>query len=635
MPTAPYGTWPSPISAETATRSGIRFVDTIQVDGDEVYWVESRPHEGGRSAIVRREAGGATTDVGTPEFDARTRVHEYGGGAYAVAGGIVYAADFEDQRWYRIEGDTATPITPQPEEPAASRYADVAIGDGWGIAVAERHGLDGEPVNQLVRIDLSGGSAPVVVATGHDFYAAPRLSPDRTRLAWLTWDHPNMPWDGTDLWVADVSGVGELTDQRRIAGGPGESVLQPEWSPDGKLHFASDRTGWWNLYRLDGEGGVPIHPVAAEHSQAMWNLGLRRYAFLGDGRLVAVEESTTGDRILVLAGGVREVPTPFDSFGGAMAVLGTSVFLVASAFDRPTAVVGVDVDTGAHEILRAPDGPAIRAGLISVPEAITFETPDGPAHALYYPPADDEYQGPGDHLPPMIVNVHGGPTSRLTMDLDPERLFWTSRGFGIVDVDYGGSTGHGRAYRQRLKGQWGVVDVRDCALAAAEVARRGLADPGRMVIRGGSAGGFTVLMALAVHDEFAAGSARYAVTNLESLAADTHKFESRYLDSLIGPYPERRDLYLDRSPVTHAAEITAPVLLLQGLDDRVVPPSQPEAMRDLLRANGVPVGYIEFPGEGHGFRSAGARIRSLEAELAFFGQVLGFDPADDLEPVEL
>jgi dipeptidyl aminopeptidase/acylaminoacyl peptidase len=235
----------------------------------------------------------------------------------------------------------------------------------------------------------------------------------------------------------------------------------------------------------------------------------------------------------------------------------------------------------------------------------------------------------------MIVNVHGGPTSRLSMGLDPERLFWTSRGFGIVDVDYGGSTGHGRAYRQRLKGQWGVVDVRDCALAAAEVARRGLADPGRMVIRGGSAGGFTVLMALAVHDEFAAGSARYAVTNLESLAADTHKFESRYLDSLIGPYPERRDLYLDRSPVTHAAEITAPVLLLQGLDDRVVPPSQPEAMRDLLRANGVAVGYIEFPGEGHGFRSAGARIRSLEAELAFFGQVLGFDPADDLEPVEL
>lgn len=626
MATLPYGSWPSPISAAAATRSGIRFTDAIRVDGADLYWLESQPHEGGRSALVRRDGAGRIADFGPADFDARTRVHEYGGAAYIPVGGAVYAARFDDQRWYRLEGNRADAITP-PEEPGP-RFADLTVGAGWAIAVQERHAPGGEPENSLARIDLGGGAAPAVVVSGHDFFAAPRLSPDQRRIAWLTWDHPNMPWDGTDLWVADIDATGlEVGTPTHIAGGPAESILQPEWGPDGALYFASDRTGWWNLYKFDS-AVTPVLIDEAEYSQEMWNLGLRRFAFLGDGRLVVAKETVDGDRLVVVEPQPRELDLPFQSLGTSIATRGSSVFAVAAAFDRPTSVVRIDVDTGEVEVIRSPDGQPIDPGFTSIPEQIVFDTPDGPAHALCYPPQHPSHTGPANGAPPAIVNIHGGPTSRLSMGLDPERLFWTSRGFAIIDVDYGGSTGHGRAYRERLRGQWGVVDVRDCALAAAECAQRGLADASRLVIRGGSAGGFTVLAALAHRSEFAGGAARYAVTDLETLAADTHKFESRYLDTLVGPYPATRDRYIERSPITHCDIITAPVLLLQGSEDKVVPPSQAHAMRDRLLANGVQVEYIEFPGEAHGFRGAPARIRALEAELAFFGQVLGFDPHD-------
>jgi dipeptidyl aminopeptidase/acylaminoacyl peptidase len=370
---------------------------------------------------------------------------------------------------------------------------------------------------------------------------------------------------------------------------------------------------------------TPVLADAAEYSQELWNLGLRRYAFLDDGRLVVAKETTDGDRLVVLEAAPREIEVPFASLGTSIATRGSSVFAVAAAFDRATSVVRIDVDTGEVEVMRSPGGPGLDLGWLSIPEPIVFDTPDGPTHALCYPPMHPTHVGLPGSAPPAIVNIHGGPTARLSMGLDPERLFWTSRGFAIIDVDYGGSTGHGRAYRQRLSGEWGIVDVRDCALAAAECAHRGLADASRLVIRGGSAGGFTVLAALAHRNEFAAGAARYAVTDLETLTTDTHKFESRYLDSLVGPYPEFRDRYIERSPINHCETITAPVLLLQGSEDKVVPPSQAHAMRDRLIANGVRVEYIEFPGEGHGFRGAAARIRALEAELAFFGTVLGLD----------
>jgi dipeptidyl aminopeptidase/acylaminoacyl peptidase len=443
-----------------------------------------------------------------------------------------------------------------------------------------------------------------------------------------------MPWDGTELWVADVNQLGEISDARHVTGGPGESIVQPEWSPDNLLHFASDVSGWWNLYRLAPEGTHAVHEAEAEFAHEGWNFCLRRYVILDDGRIVAAEEGTSGDRLLVLGDDVREIPIPFAAVGAALAAEGSTVYMVGSAFDRPSQLVAIDIDSEEVDVIRSPAESPFGSAFVSIPQQVTFDTPDGPAYALFYPPTNPDQVGRDGELPPVIATIHGGPTARIGMSMSPERLFWTSRGFGVLDVDYGGSTGHGRAYRERLREQWGVVDVRDCALAAKHLADARLADPHRLVIAGGSAGGYTVLMALARHDVFAAGIARYPVTDLESLATDTHKFESRYLDSLIGAYPAHRDRYVDRSPTSHVASITAPVLLLQGLDDRVVPPSQPRAMRDALSARGVPVGYIEFEGEGHGFRSDVARVAAMEAELNFLGRVLGFEPADELADVE-
>jgi len=616
----------------------MRFLDTIAVDGSDIYWVEGRPQEGGRSVVVRRSEAGAIDDVGPDDFNARTRVHEYGGGAFAVSDGTVFATRFTDQRLYRIDPEgVAQPITPEPPAAAGTRFADLAVAGSWAIAVRETHGGTGsEPMNDLVRLDLSGATPPVVVAEGADFYAAPRLSPDRKHLAWLTWNHPDMPWDATTLWLADIDAAGSVGSPRRIAGGDEESVLQPEWSPEGVLHFATDRSGWWNVHRWDGTGVRPVYLTPAECAVPHWVFGSRRFRFLDDGRLVAITISPEGERIVVLEDGIeREVPTPFASFHDRIATKGTAVLVTGAGPDRPTAMVAIDVDSGAIDVLRQPDGPPIDPGYHSIAERIVVPTPDGPAYAWFYPPTNPDVVGPPGEAPPIIVDIHGGPSSSTVARLDPEILFWTSRGIGILDVDYGGSTMAGRDYRRRLDGQWGVVDVRDCALAAAHLAASGRADPLRLLIHGGSAGGFTTLLALALHDDFAAGASYYGVTDLEALANDTHKFESRYLDRLVGPYPARRDLYIERSPITHVTGIRVPVLLLQGLDDEVVPPSQARMMRDALIANGVPVGYLEFAGEGHGFRSAEARVRALEAELAFYGEVLGFQPADPVPAVEI
>ena len=622
-----FGAWPSPISAEITTQAGVRFPDTVAVDGGDVFWVEGRPRERGRSVVVRRSAAGAVDDVGPDSFDARTRVHEYGGGAYAVHRGAVFASHFPDQRIYRIDAEgEPIAITPEPPAPAADRYADLVVGGDWGIAVRETH-RDGEVVNELVRIDLSGSAAPVAIASGHDFYAAPRLSPDGTRLAWITWDHPDMPWDRTALWVAPVDPSGRGGAAQRIAAGD-DSILQPEWSPDGVLHFASDRSGWWNLYRVIGPTIEPVHPMTVECAVPHWVFGSRRYAFLEDGRIAVLAVTPFGDGLRVIAGGeVAEIPTPFLAFGHCIAAAGNRVVVVGTAPDRPTTIATIDVDSAEVTPLRSADGPALPAGFHAIPERLEFATPDGPAFAWFYPPTNPECRGPDGAAPPVLVTIHGGPSSHSVPRLDPEIIFWTSRGIGVLDVDHGGSTMAGRGFRQRLDGNWGVVDVRDCALAARHAAATGRADPGALLIRGGSAGGFTTLLALALYDDFAAGAAYYGVADLETLAADTHKFESRYLDRLIGPYPERRDLYVERSPITHVGKIRVPVLLLQGLEDRVVPPEQSRAMRDALVANGVPVTLLEFPGEGHGFRAAATRIAALEAELAFYGGVLGFTPA--------
>jgi dipeptidyl aminopeptidase/acylaminoacyl peptidase len=618
------------------TRAALRFSDSLEADGGDLYWTESRPAEGGRTVVVRRSPAGEVADVTPPGFDARTRVHEYGGGAYAVRHGEVYFANFADQRLYRHRpGEHPRPITPEPPLPAALRYADFTFGDGFLICVGERHGT-GEACNELIRVPLDGSAAPKVIATGHDFYSSPRLSPDGRHLAWLAWDHPHMPWNGTTLWLAPLSPDGAPGEARAVAGGPGESIFQPEWSPTGVLHFASDRSGWWNLYRLEDDEARPVAAVAGDAGGPQWVFRLRRYAFLADGSIVVVYSSPGGASLLVHEpGGVtRSLPAPGAWLTGPVAAA-CGLCLVAGSPTALPAVVRADAATGRTEVIRAPESQGLDPAYVSSPERVVFPTPDGPAYAYYYPPANPRFQAPSGELPPLLVTIHGGPTAAARPVLDPEVQYWTSRGFALADVDYGGSTGYGRAYWERLAGTWGLVDVRDCALAAAHLAAAGRADPARLAIRGGSAGGYTTLAALAFRHEFAAGASHFGVADLELLARDTHKFESRYLDWLVGPYPEAQETYRERSPIHHLEGIDRPVILFQGLEDRVVPPEQAEVMAAGLRERGVPVAHLTFPGEGHGFRKAENIARTLEAELSFYGQVFGFEPAGRIEPVAI
>jgi dipeptidyl aminopeptidase/acylaminoacyl peptidase len=543
---------------------------------------------------------------------------------------VVFASRFEDQRLWRIDGDPV-PITPEPEIPAGLRYADGTLGEAWGIWVRERHHDGGEPANELVRIPLDGSSEPQVVAAGHDFYAAPRLSPDGTRLAFLTWDHPDMPWNGTTLRVAPVAADGSVGDARAVAGGRGESVFGPVWSPGGELHFSSDRSGWWNPYRLDEEGrAVPVLEIDGDAGVPAWLMGRGRMAFLDDGTLAVVTASPEGTRITLVApdGAARPLAAPAPAIDSFIAAAGRHLYLVAGAPDRHPSLVRVDAVSGDAEILATAGGPDLDPAYLSIPERFAFDTPDGPAYAYHYPPKNPGADAPAGERPPLIVVSHGGPTSATSPSLSPAIQFWTSRGFAVVDVDYGGSTGYGRRYWERLEGTWGEVDVRDCALAARHLVDRGLADGERLAIRGGSAGGFTTLAALAFRDEFAAGASHFGVADLELLARHTHKFESRYLDWLVGPLPEAADLYHARSPIHHAGGITSPVILFQGLDDRIVPPEQARLMAAELEAGGVPVRLVEIEGEGHGFRKAENQIMVLEAELTFYGEVFGFEPAD-------
>jgi dipeptidyl aminopeptidase/acylaminoacyl peptidase len=616
------------------TRTSLRFSDSLETDGGHLYWAESRPAEGGRTVVVRRSPAGEVSDVTPTGFDARTRVHEYGGGAYAVRDGEVFFANFADQRLYRhVPGEDPRPITPEPALPAALRYADFTFGDRFLICVGERHGLD-EVWNELIRVPLDGSAAPEVIAAGHDFFSSPRLSPDGRRLAWLTWDHPDMPWNGTTLWLAPLSPDGMPGEARAVAGGRGESIFQPEWSPAGVLHFASDRTGWWNLYRLEDGEARPVAAVAGDAGGPQWVFRLRRYAFPGDGSIAAAYASPSGTSLLIhdANGATRALPVPGTWLAGPVAS-GEGLYLIAGSPTAFPVVMRVDLETGAGEVTRSPEGPGLDPALVSSPERVVFPTPDGPAYAYYYPPLNPGFEAPPGELPPLLVTIHGGPTAAARPVLDPEVQFWTSRGFALADVDYGGSTGYGRAYWERLHGTWGIVDVRDCALAAAHLAATGRADPARLAIRGGSAGGYTTLAALAFRDEFAAGASHFGVADLELLARDTHKFESRYLDWLVGPWPEAAATYRERSPIHHLDRIDSPVILFQGLEDRVIPPQQAEIMAAALRARGVPVAHLTFPGEGHGFRKAENIARTLDAELSFYGQVFGFEPAGKIEPV--
>ncbi len=639
---APYGSWRSPISADLLVGQTVGLSE-IALDGDDVYWLEARPYEAGRSVIVRRMPDGQVSDVTPPGFNARTRVHEYGGGAYAVHGGIVYFSNFGDQRLYRqVVGGVPEPLT--PESPAqALRYADGVVDTHRGrlICVREDHTHADEPVNTIVAVDLGGASlrdGGKVLVAGNDFYAAPRLSADGTKLAWLTWNHPNMPWDGTELWVATLLPDGMPAERQRVAGGPRESIFQPEWSPDGDLSFISDRSGWWNLYRWRGGRVERLTQREAEFGAPQWVFGLSTYAFESAGRLICRYVERGEARLASLetaTARLEPLAAPFTSIGSVRAAAGR-VFFIGGSPQQAPAVVRLDLATGAIEVLRRSSTVEIDPGYLSIPETIEFPTEGGhTAFAFYYRPKNRDVIGPPGEQPPLLVHSHGGPTSASTSTLNLQTQFWTSRGFAVVDVNYGGSTGYGRAYRERLRGQWGIVDLDDCVNAARYLVARGEVDPRRLAIAGGSAGGYTTLCALTFRDLFSAGASYYGVSDLEALAKDTHKFESRYLDGLIGPYPERRDLYVARSPIHFVERLSCPVIFFQGLDDPIVPPDQAERMVRALRAKGLPVAYLAFEGERHGFRKAEHIKRAIEAELSFYGRVFGFQPAGPIEPVPI
>jgi len=616
---APYGSWASPISIETAADAGDAFFGYTIVDLDDtgVLWLESRAAEGGRSALVC-----AGVEVAPAGFDARTRVHEYGGGAVWTGAGTTFASSFADGRVYRIDGGEARPLTPEPPALNALRYADGFVSGDTVICVRESHGDDGV-VNELVSVPVGGGE-PTTVETGRDFYATPRVAPDG-KLAYLAWDHPLLPFIGCDLCV----------DGKRVAGGPDESVFQPEWGPDGALYWVSDAgDGWWNLYR-DGER---LTALEAELGYPLWFFGLRTYGFLANGRIACtiVERGIHSFGVLDPATGeLARLDLPFTASSPQVTTHGTTFAVIAGTPNELAGIHVVDADTGAYETVARPAMPELDPGSISIGRAIDFESNGRTVHAFFYPPANAEYEAPDGEQPPLRVLVHGGPTSQAKLAFAVATQFFTTRGWAVVDVNYGGSTGFGRPYRELLHKEWGVVDLEDAVATARHLADSGEVDAARMSIAGGSAGGYTTLLAIARSDVFSAGVSFFGVADLVTFAGMTHKFESRYLDWLLGPLPEALDVYVERSPVTHADAIEAPAIVAQGLEDRVVPPAQAEQIVEALERNGVPYVYLPLEGEGHGFRRRDSRIRLLSETLSFLGQVFGFEPADRIERVKV
>lgn len=600
-----------------------------------MYWLEGLAAEGGRVAAMRGVPGQAAECLTPAPFNVRSRVHEYGGGAWIVHGGVLYFSNFADNLVYcRSEDGKICALTHEPLQ----RHADFELDTRRRrlVAVREDHRAAGqEPQNLLVSLPLEGGAGSSL-ASGFDFYAAPRLSPDGRQLAWLCWNHPQMPFFGTELWLAEVDADGTLAQPRRIAGGTGESLCQPQWSPDGCLHVVSDRTGYWNLYRVETAALLPVLPMRAEFGRPQWVFAQSMYGFNGPHQVVAtcIENGLSKlGRIELASGDWQPIVTEFTDVDELRVGAGF-VLAVAGSPARPHEVVRISLDGSAPEVIASSVTDLPDSRYLEPPQSLEIPSFEGRVtHAFYYPPASADHTGPADERPPLIVTSHGGPTSMSGSSLRPSLRYWTSRGFAVVDVNYGGSTGFGRSYMDALKGRWGIVDVQDCVAAARHLCELGLVDANRMAIRGASASGFTTLCALAFHDVFKAGASYFGVSDLAGLDADTHKFESRYTAYLVAPPPERDRLYRDRSPLVHAGRLSCPVIFFQGLDDKVVVPAQSEAMVSALRARGIPATYLAFEGEGHGFRKLETIRRTLEAELSFYGQVFGFVPADDLEPI--
>jgi dipeptidyl aminopeptidase/acylaminoacyl peptidase len=616
MPTiAPYGSWRSPVTAAVAASGAVRLngLALDPADQGDVYWLEGRATEGGRNVIVRRR-GQRVEDVTPPSYNVRSRVHEYGGGAFTVADGVVYFVQDSDQRvWRQDPGQEPFPISPE----GAFRHADLVVDRRRGrlMCVREAHRDRGEPENTIVSFPLAGGPIQVL-ARGADFYSDPRLDPSGDRLTYLSWDHPRMPWQGTELWLTTLDEAGAPAKAQRIAGSASESVLSPRFSPDGQLVFVTDRRGWWNLHDQRG----PLCTIEAEMGAAPWVFGLGTYGWIAPEVIACTYQKDGFWRLGLLKGGVlTPVRSPLTEISHFHTVSGRAVFLGASP-SEPPAIWELLAD-GTVAPVHRPNAITMAPSRVSAPQAVSYPSGGAVAHALFYPPHNPDFQGAPGERPPLIVISHGGPTAAASSSLSLMFQFWTSRGFALLDVNYRGSTGYGRAYRDSLEGAWGIADVEDCASGARYLVERGLADPARLAIRGGSAGGYTTLAALAFTDVFRAGASYYGVSDLTALARDTHKFESRYLDSLVGPYPARADLYRERSPINHIDRLSCPVIFFQGLEDKVVPPNQAERMVTALTAKGISAPYLAFPGEQHGFRRAETVIRSLESELTFYRKV--------------
>jgi dipeptidyl aminopeptidase/acylaminoacyl peptidase len=635
---APFGSWKSPITADLITSSTIG-LGQIFLDGSDIYWSESRPSEKGRNVIVRQNIDGIV-DITPKPFNSRTRVHEYGGGSYFVVDGTVYFSNFADQRLYsQTAGNEPQPITSE----AALRYGD-GIFDRQRqriICVCEDHTVansqaDSQPTNTLISLSLDGNRE--ILVSGNDFYTSPHLSPDSSRLAWLTWNHPNMPWDGTELWVGDIQEDGSIGNKVKIAGAVDESIFQPEWSPDGILYFISDRTGWWNIYRWNNDSVEAVTNQKTEFGKPQWSLGMSTYGFESPEQIICSYCSEVFWHLAsidIATGQIQKIDVPYTEINSLKVAPGKVIFNGASPSKR-SAIVCLDLITKKITELRRSSEVTIEDGYYSYPIPLKFPTEDDKnAYALLYPPANKDYSGtPGENTP-LIVNSHGGPTAAAHTGLDYGIQFWTSRGFAVLDVNYRGSTGYGTEYRRKLNGKWGIADVEDCVNGALFCADEGLVDGNRLAISGGSAGGYTTLCALVFTDTFKAGASHYGVSDLEALAKDTHKFESRYLDGLVGPYPEKQEIYKERSPIYFTDRLTCPLIFFQGLEDKIVPPNQAETMVEALRKKGLPVAYVPFEGEQHGFRKAENIKRSLEGELYFYSRVFGFEVADDITPVEI
>jgi len=639
VPTAPYGSWKSPITSDLIVKGTIG-LSQPRIAGDDVYWIEMRPSERGRQVIVRRSANGDTVDINPPDFNARTRVHEYGGGDYVVSDGEIYFSNFADQQLYRTNGSSTPEKITQETSDDRVRYADAIVDSTRNrlIAVREDHRQPaGEAQNTIAAVSLDG-QPNVVLVSGNDFYSSPRVSPGGSQLAWLTWNHPNMPWDGCELWIGDIAADGSITNHQLIAGGLRESIFQPEWSPDGILYFVSDRSGWWNIYRAVNDGSECLCELEAEFGAPQWGLGMSTYAFESADRIVCAFAEKGLWNLGIINTRTREferVDTRFTDIDYVQAAAGRAVFRAGSPRE-PLSIIEMDLTSRETKVWQRSAHLQIDDEYISEPQSIEFPTENGlTAHGFYYAPRNQDFTGPSDEKPLLLVKSHGGPTSATVAVLMLSIQYWTSRGIAVLDVNYGGSTSYGRAYRERLRGTWGVVDVDDCVNGAKFLAGRGDVDADRTVIDGGSAGGYTTLCALTFRDYFKAGASYYGVSDLEALEIDTHKFEARYSRSLIGPYPERKDLYFERSPIHFTDQLSCPLIFFQGLEDKVVPPNQAEMMVEALRNKSLPVAYVAFEGEQHGFRRAENIKRSLDGELYFYSRVFGFELAEPVEPVEI